>query len=152
MNLQACIDDLGTLLAFDTTSHLSNRPLIDWVANRLEGQGYRVMVQQAPDEDKANLFASIGPEDQGGLMLSAHSDVVPVAGQNWQSDPFVLREADGRLYGRGSADMKGFIACMLQAAPHFAASALKAPVHLALSYNEETNMGGMKQLAAALAQ
>lgn len=152
MNLQACIDDLGTLLAFDTTSHRSNRPLIDWVANRLEGQGYRVMVQQAPDEDKANLFASIGPEDQGGLMLSAHSDVVPVAGQNWQSDPFVLREADGRLYGRGSADMKGFIACMLQAAPHFAASALKAPVHLALSYNEETNMGGMKHLAAALAQ
>ncbi|NCV14447.1 MAG: acetylornithine deacetylase [Betaproteobacteria bacterium] len=150
MNLQKCIDDLATLVAFDTTSHRSNKPLIDWVAGRLEGLGYRVMVQQAPDEDKANLFASIGPEDQGGLMLSAHADVVPVAGQNWRTDPFKLHQDAGRLYGRGSADMKGFIACMLQAAPGFAAARLKAPVHLALSYNEETNMGGMKQLAAAL--
>jgi len=150
MNLQACIDDLKTLVGFDTTSHRSNRALIDWVANRLGSLGYRVMVQAAPDEDKANLFASIGPQNQGGLMLSAHSDVVPVDGQLWQSDPFALREDNGRLYGRGSADMKGFIACMMQAAPQFAASALKAPVHLALSYNEETNMGGMKQLAASL--
>jgi acetylornithine deacetylase len=150
MNLQNCIDDLASLVAFDTTSHLSNKPLIDWVADRLGTMGFRVMVQQAPGEDKANLFASVGPEEQGGLMLSAHSDVVPVAGQHWHTDPFRLHQADGRLYGRGSADMKGFIACMLQAAPGFAAARLKAPVHLALSYNEETNMGGMKQLAATL--
>ncbi len=150
MNLQDCIDDLATLVAFDTTSHRSNTSLIDWAANRLEALGFRVMVQKAPGEDKANLFASIGPQDQGGLMLSAHSDVVPVAGQQWQSDPFKLHQVDDRLYGRGSADMKGFIACMLQAAPSFASAQLKAPVHLALSYNEETNMGGMKQLAAAL--
>jgi len=150
MNLQATVEDLRCLVAFDTTSHLPNRPLIDWVAARLDALNFRVSVQEAPEAGKANLFATIGPDREGGLMLSGHSDVVPVLGQAWSSDPFVLREEAGRLYGRGTADMKGFIACLLQAAPVFAQAKLKAPIHLALSYNEETDMGGMKQLAHRL--
>ena len=93
----------------------------------------------------------IGPDDVPGLMLSGHSDVVPVTGQDWSSDPFVLTERDGRLHGRGSADMKGFIACCLETLPRLAAAGLRTPVHLALSYDEETDMGGMRQLAAHLA-
>src|SRR5690606_1617600 len=100
---------------------------------------------------KANLFATIGPDDRPGLMLSGHSDVVPVAGQAWSSDPFVLTERDGRVHGRGAADMKGFIACVLEAAPRLARSGLATPLHVALSYNEETNRHGMRQLAAHLA-
>lgn len=150
MDLQATLEDLKCLVAFDTTSQLPNRPLIDWVANRLEPLGFEVMVQEAPEPGKANLFATLGPQREGGLMLSGHSDVVPVTGQPWSSDPFALRAHEGRLYGRGSADMKGFIACLLQAAPGFARAKLKAPIHFALSYNEETDMGGMKQLAARL--
>jgi len=150
MDLEATIADLRRLVAFDTTSHLPNRPLIDWVANRLDALGFRVVIQEAAEPGKANLFASIGPEDAGGLMLSGHSDVVPVAGQLWSSDPFALREDAGRLYARGSADMKGFIACLLQAAPAYAQTRLRAPIHLALSYNEESDMRGMKQLAAQL--
>ncbi|MEK9720798.1 MAG: acetylornithine deacetylase, partial [Quisquiliibacterium sp.] len=94
--------------------------------------------------------AGRGPQDIPGIMLSGHSDVVPVAGQAWNSDPFTLTERNGSLYARGSADMKGFIACCLEMAPRFASAKLAMPVHIALSYNEETNMRGMRQLAAHL--
>jgi acetylornithine deacetylase len=147
----APIATLERLVAFDTVSANSNAALIDWAANRLEDAGARVMVQHAPEAGKANLFATIGPDDLPGLMLSGHSDVVPVAGQAWTSDPFSLTRRGDRLYGRGSADMKGFIACVLDSAPRFAAAKLRMPVHVALSYNEETNMHGMRQLAAHLA-
>lgn len=140
------------LVAFDTVSSNSNIELIDWVANRLADHGVRAVVQHADEPGKANLFATIGPTDRPGLMLSGHSDVVPVAGQDWSSDPFVLTERSGRLYGRGSADMKGFIACCVEMLPRFASAKLLTPVHIALSYNEETNMRGMRQLAAHLAQ
>lgn len=152
MSLQATIETMRRLVAFDTVSSNSNIELIDWVANRLADHGVRAVVQHADEPGKANLFATIGPMDRPGLMLSGHSDVVPVAGQDWSSDPFVLTERNGRLYGRGSADMKGFIACCVEMLPRFASAKLLTPVHIALSYNEETNMRGMRQLAAHLAQ
>jgi acetylornithine deacetylase len=142
---------LERLVAFDTVSSNSNAALIDWAAERLESVGAKVLVQHAPEPGKANLFATIGPEDVPGLILSGHSDVVPVAGQAWSTDPFVLTRRDDALHARGSADMKGFIACVLDAAPRFAQARLKVPLHVALSYNEETNMHGMRQLAAHLA-
>lgn len=149
---RAPIATLERLVAFDTVSSRSNAELIDWAANRLESAGAQVMVQRSPDGAKANLFATIGPADRGGLMLSGHSDVVPVTGQSWSSDPFKLVQRDGNLYARGSADMKGFIACVLDAAPRFAARPLKTPLHVALSYDEETTMSGMRHLVSHLAQ
>ncbi|HWS74340.1 MAG TPA: acetylornithine deacetylase [Quisquiliibacterium sp.] len=151
MSLPQTLDTLRRLVAFDTVSSNSNVELIDWVANRLDDHGIRAFVQHGAEPGKANLFATIGPQDIPGVMLSGHSDVVPVAGQDWSFDPFRLTEREGRLYGRGSADMKGFIACCLESLPRFAGAKLRTPVHLALSYNEETDMGGMRQLAAHLA-
>jgi acetylornithine deacetylase len=153
-------DCLATLVGFNTVSSQSNRQLIDWAANRLEALGASVLVQHGenapnagPSEaGKANLFATIGPADQPGLILSGHSDVVPVAGQDWHSDPFQLIEKNNAWVARGSADMKGFIACAIESAEMFSKSALKQPIHIALSYNEESNMRGMRQLAAHLAQ
>lgn len=150
MDTKKTIQTLERLVAFDTVSSNSNIELIDWSANRLEAAGAKVFVQHADEPGKANLFATIGPQDVPGIMLSGHSDVVPVAGQAWSSDPFTLTERNGSLYARGSADMKGFIACCLDMAPRFAAAKLAMPVHIALSYNEETNMRGMRQLAAHL--
>ena len=152
MTLDATIDTLRSLVGFNTVSDRSNQALIDWVANRLSDCGARVVVQAGDETGKANLFATIGPADRPGVMLSGHSDVVPVAGEHWQSDPFVLTEREGNLYGRGSADMKGFIACFTALAPRFAATPLQVPIHLALSYNEETDMRGMRQLVRHLEQ
>jgi acetylornithine deacetylase len=151
---------LSTLVGFNTVSSQSNRQLIDWVANRLEALGANVLVQHgenAPDAGpseagKANLFATIGPPHVAGLMLSGHSDVVPVEGQDWHSDPFALTQKGQTWVARGSADMKGFIACAIESARMFAQGALKQPIHIALSYNEESNMRGMRQLAAHLSQ
>ena len=149
--LAETVDILGRLVGFDTTSSGSNRELIDWVANRLADQGIDPFVQHGDEPGKANLFATIGRPDRPGVMLSGHSDVVPVAGEVWQSDPFLLSEREGRLYGRGSADMKAYIACCLAMVPTFQRVRLDTPVHLALSYNEESNMHGMGKLAAHLA-
>ncbi len=151
MDIRRTIATLERLVAFETVSSRSNIELIDWAANRLNDLGVPAFVQHGDEPGKANLFATIGPEDRPGIMLSGHSDVVPVAGQNWTSDPFRLTQRGGRLHARGSADMKGFIACCLEMAPRFAAARLATPVHIALSYNEETNMQGMRRLAAHLA-
>ncbi|HEY5632786.1 MAG TPA: acetylornithine deacetylase [Burkholderiaceae bacterium] len=151
MRVNETIGILERLVAFDTVSSRSNAALIDWAANLLEGHGAKVFVQHADEPGKANLFATIGPDDRPGLMLSGHSDVVPVEGQDWSSDPFALTARNDLLYARGSADMKGFIACCLAKVPDLAAARLATPVHIALSYNEETNMGGMRQLSAHLA-
>jgi acetylornithine deacetylase len=141
------IETLTTLVGFDTVSYNSNKALIDWAANKIEAAGGEVFVQEGDEAGKANLYATIGPRDVPGLMLSGHSDVVPVTGQNWTSDPFALTDRNGRLLGRGSADMKGFIACIIESIPLFTAQSLKTPIHIALSYNEESNMHGMKLLA-----
>ena len=139
----APLDMLARLVAFDTISHKSNLDLIAFVETYLAGWG--VASTRFPNEtgDKAALFATIGPQDRGGIVLSGHTDVVPVEGQNWSRDPFTLHVADGRAYGRGAVDMKAFIALALALVPDFLAADLKTPIHLFLSYDEEVTCLGV---------
>ena len=141
---------LAELIAFPTVSSDSNLDLIAWCAGRLEALGARCEVSRDATGAKANLFATIGPEVDGGVVLSGHTDVVPVEGQDWSSDPFEAVERDGLIYGRGSCDMKGFIACALALAPRIAAADLKRPVHFALSYDEEVGCLGAPVMLKAL--
>ena len=136
---------LSALVGFDTTSAKSNLALIDFIQSYLEGHGIGCDLVMNDAGDKASLFATIG-EGEHGIGLSGHSDVVPVAGQNWESDPFELTEKDGRLYGRGSADMKGYLACMLALVPECAGRDLKRPLHLIFSYDEEVGCTGVRPL------
>ncbi|WP_336853059.1 acetylornithine deacetylase [Pseudescherichia vulneris] len=142
---------LEQLVAFDTTSRESNLALIDFVWRYLTDLGVHCELIHNAERSKANLYARLGPAGSGGVMLSGHSDVVPVDGQNWSVPPFALTERDGKLYGRGTADMKGFIACMLAAVPHFLAEPLAQPLHLAISYDEEVGCLGVRALLDALA-
>ena len=147
----APIDLLRRLVAFDTTSAKSNLELIAFVEAFLDGHGIEAHVIPGEDGAKANLFASIGPDVPGGVVLSGHTDVVPVTGQRWTSDPFTLTERGGRLHGRGCADMKGFIAVALAMVPEFKGRALAVPIHLALSYDEEVGCLGAPRLLERLA-
>src|SRR5579884_3249651 len=135
---------LERLVGFDTTSAKSNLDLIRWIADYLAGHGVASALTHDPAGTKANLFATIGPSDRGGVILSGHTDVVPIAGQAWSSDPFDLSERDGRLYGRGAADMKGFIALALALVPRAVA------LHLAFTYDEEVGCFGAPVLIDAL--
>lgn len=146
------VDILATLVAFDTTSRLSNLALIEWVEAYLADLGIGSRRVPNPDGTKSNLLASIGPAAPGGVVLSGHTDVVPVDGQPWTSDPFVLTARDGRLYGRGTCDMKGFLALALAAAPDLAAAELDRPVHLAFSYDEEIGCLGAPDMIAVIAR
>ena len=141
---------LGRLVAFDTTSHLSNLELIEFVAGYLAGHGVVATLVHSDDRTKANLIATVGPAKPGGVVLSGHTDVVPVTGQAWDSDPFTVVRRDARLYGRGTADMKGFIACALAAVPGFLARPLTVPIHLAFSYDEEVGCLGARPLLERL--
>lgn len=143
---------LEHLVAFDTTSRESNLALIDFCWRYLSGLGVTCELMHNAERSKANLYARLGPACSGGVMLSGHSDVVPVDGQTWTVPPFALTERDGKLYGRGTADMKGFLACMLAAVPHFLAQPLRQPLHLAISYDEEVGCLGVRSLVKALAQ
>lgn len=143
---------LEKLVAFDTTSRESNLALIDFVWRYLSDLGVSCELIHNAERSKANLYARLGPAGNGGVMLSGHSDVVPVDGQSWSVPPFALTERDGKLYGRGTADMKGYIACMLAAVPHFLAQPLTQPLHLAISYDEEVGCLGVRTLLDALAQ
>jgi acetylornithine deacetylase len=138
----ATIDILRTLVAFPTVSRDSNLDLIHWVRDYLAGHGIESVLSQGSDPGKANLFATIG-KGEGGIVLSGHSDVVPVEGQNWSSAPFVLEERDGKLFGRGTCDMKGFIAACLAKVPALVAAPLAEPVHLAISFDEEIGCKGV---------
>jgi len=142
------IEMIERLVGFDTTSSKSNLALIGFVADYLDGHG--VAWRRTTDDagGKANLFATLGPNRPGGVVLSGHSDVVPVTGQAWDSDPFVLRQAGGRLYGRGTADMKSFLAVALALVPDMQAAGLRLPLHLALSYDEEVGCFGAGRLIA----
>ncbi|QDA36797.1 acetylornithine deacetylase (plasmid) [Paracoccus liaowanqingii] len=134
---------LADLVAFDTTSHKSNLALIDYVRDHLAACGVDSRLVMDATGQKANLWATIGPADQPGVILSGHTDTVPVEGQDWASDPYTLTARDGRLYGRGSCDMKGFLACALAAVPDMVARDLARPVHLAFSYDEEVGCVGV---------
>jgi acetylornithine deacetylase len=143
---------LERLVAFDTTSRGSNLPLIEYVEGELAALG--VTGRRVPNAagDKTNLFASLGPAVEGGVVLSGHTDVVPVDGQPWTSDPFVLTRRGERLYGRGTCDMKGFLALALAAAPELAKAPLARPVHLAFSYDEEIGCLGAPAMIEAIAR
>jgi acetylornithine deacetylase len=141
---------LARLVAFDTESVKSNIPLIRFVEDYLAQHGIASQRVPTPDGAKASLFATIGPSDMPGLALSGHTDVVPVAGQIWDSDPFTLTERDGKLYGRGSCDMKGYLACALAMVPQFVRRRLKMPIHLAFSYDEEVGCTGVRPMIAEL--
>lgn len=146
------LDILATLVAFDTTSRLSNLALVEWVEAYLDDHG--VPHRRVPNADgtKSNLLATIGPDAPGGVVLSGHTDVVPVDGQPWTTDPFVLTDkGDGRIYGRGTCDMKGFLALALAATPDLVAANPKKPVHLAFSYDEEIGCLGAPDLIRVIA-
>jgi len=142
---------LRTLVAFPTVSRNSNLDLIDWVRAYLAEHGIDSHLSRGADDGKANLFATIG-EGQGGIVLSGHTDVVPVDGQNWSSDPFDLVERDGLLFGRGTSDMKGFIAAVLAKVPVLAAEQRAEPIHLAFSFDEEIGCLGVRHLLTDLAE
>ncbi|MEO0423256.1 MAG: acetylornithine deacetylase [Pseudomonadota bacterium] len=140
------IDMLARLVAFPTVSRDSNLPLIDWVEDYLGAFDARCRRTWNEAGDKANLYAAIGPDAPGGVVLSGHTDVVPVDGQDWHTDPFTLTEQDGLLYGRGSSDMKGFSAVFLSRLAHLDRSALQRPLYLALSYDEEVGCLGIDRM------
>ena len=143
---------LARLVGFATVSRDSNLELIGFIRDYLAGLGVDSELFLNDEGTKANLFATIGPTDRGGVVLSGHTDVVPVDGQAWTVEPFELTERDGRLYGRGTADMKGYIASVLAAVPAFLAQPLKLPVHLAFSYDEEVGCLGVRSMLEALQQ
>jgi acetylornithine deacetylase len=141
---------IDRLIAFNTVSRDSNLGLIEWVRDYLQGQGATTRLTHDASGKKANLFATLGDSPKPGLILSGHTDVVPVDGQDWATDPFTAIERDGKLYARGSADMKGFIGIILAQAPRFVAALngnrLEAPLHYALSYDEEVGCLGVRSL------
>lgn len=144
------IQILERLIGFATVSRDSNLDLIGFVVELLERHGIKSQLIHSEDGHKANLFATVGPPDLPGVMLSGHSDVVPVDGQDWTLPPFAMTERDGKLYGRGAADMKGFIAAALSACIKASKMDLRTPLHLALSYDEELGCIGVRSLVDML--
>src|ERR1700677_2319002 len=141
---------LDRLIAFPTVSRDPNRDLIEFVRQFLAERGIGADLYLAEDGRKANLFATVGPADKPGIMLSGHTDVVPVDGQNWSKDPFRMTLADGKAYGRGATDMKGFLASALVLVDPAAQESLATPIHLAFSHDEEIGCGGVRSMIDAL--
>lgn len=140
------IDILTTLVGFDTTSYKSNLSLIEFIQSYLSKYDIESTLIHDISGKKANLYATIGRTDIGGIMLSGHTDVVPVLGQDWSTDPFLLNQLNGKLYGRGSSDMKGFIAAVLSRIPQMTSVTLTKPIHLAFSYDEEIGCVGVQRM------
>lgn len=137
---------LSDLVAFDTTSRNSNLELVQYIAEYLSSFGLKSKLIRSENGNKANLYATIGPQTDNGIVLSGHTDVVPVDGQNWSTPPFELTKKGDLLYGRGTADMKGFIACTLAMTPKILKQSLARPIHLAFSYDEEVGCLGVGKL------
>lgn len=144
------IEILERLVGFPSVVGTANGDIAGWIADYLESHGAKVSLLAGPEGDRANLFATFGPADRAGYVLSGHMDVVPASEPEWSSDPFILRAENDRLYGRGTTDMKGFLATVLAAAPAFSRMALKRPVHIAFSYDEEAGCRGVPHLLARL--
>ncbi|MBV9044095.1 MAG: acetylornithine deacetylase [Alphaproteobacteria bacterium] len=140
------LDLVRLLIGFDTTSRGTNLPLIDFAQELLEAAGARCRRTLDPDRIKANLFATFGPDAPGGIVLSGHTDVVPVDGQEWSSDPFNAEIRGNKMFGRGTCDMKGFVGVALSLLPEIAGAKLKRPIHFALSYDEEVGCAGVRGL------
>ena len=145
------LEMIERFIGFDTTSRDSNLPLIHYVRDFLAEFGIESTLTYDDSGQKANLFATIGPADRPGIVLSGHTDVVPVDGQPWTTDPFHLTQRDGKIFGRGVCDMKAFLAIATAAAPDLVARDLTMPVHLAMSYDEEIGCLGVHGLLADLA-
>ncbi|WP_373086520.1 acetylornithine deacetylase [Sneathiella sp.] len=143
---------IDKLISFDTVSRNSNLALIDFVADYLAGHGIAASRVFNVDKTKANLYATVGPDIEGGVVLSGHTDVVPVDGQPWVTDPFTVVEKDGKLYGRGTSDMKSFSAIALSQVPNMIEKGLKFPIHFALSYDEEIGCVGAPSMIEQLAE
>jgi len=144
------VEMLRRLIAFPTVSRDSNLALIEFVRDFLKPFDPEIRLTHDDEKRKANLFATLGPRGEAGIVLSGHTDVVPVEGQAWDTDPFGMVERDGRLYGRGTCDMKGFIACVLAVVPRFMERGLATPLHLAFSYDEEVGCIGVGRLISDL--
>ena len=144
------LDIIKKLVSFDTTSRDSNLALIDYVREYLAGFGVESQLVHNEDGRKANLYATLGPRDKAGILLSGHTDVVPVDGQDWTTDPFKPVIKDGKLYGRGTCDMKSFVGVALAFVPEFLNRGLKTPIHLAFSYDEEVGCKGVRRLIEAM--
>jgi len=144
-------DILAKLISFDTVSRHSNLALIDFVQSYLSDLGIESRLVPNQEQTKTNLYATIGPNVAGGIILSGHTDVVPVDGQDWHTDPFTLVEKDNKYFGRGSCDMKGFLAICLAAVPAMLEANLKRPIHLCFSYDEEIGCVGAVDLVAEIA-
>ena len=149
-DLDRTIETLRDLIAFPTVSTDSNLDMIDYLADHLDAAGARDEVRRDESGGKANLWASLGPDVDGGIVLSGHTDVVPVTDQDWTSDPFEMAERDGQLFGRGTCDMKGFIAACLTVAPVLAKRVKDRPVHFAFTHDEETGCIGAQHMVNAL--
>ena len=146
------LDLLDVLIAYDTVALTPNLDLISDVQDRLEALGASVVLTHDDSGTKANLFATIGPNINGGVVLSGHSDVVPVDPADWTTPPFTADRRHGRVYGRGTADMKGFVACVLAMAPIYAELDLTVPIHVALTFDEEDGFHGAPILLADLVE
>ena len=144
------LEMIERFISYDTVSSNSNLPLIDFVVDFLKPYAADISITYANDGRKANLFATVGPADRPGFILSGHTDVVPVADQEWNADPFSLVRREDRLHGRGTADMKGFLAIALAAVPRLVAGSLAAPIHIAMTYDEEVGCLGVGRLLADL--
>lgn len=144
------LDMIRTLISYDTTSRDSNLALIDFVRDYLSKLGVESELIYDDERRKANLYATLGPKDRPGICLSGHTDVVPVDGQEWSSDPFKVIEKNGKLYGRGTCDMKSWLAVALAYAPEFLDRGLETPIHLAFSYDEEVGCIGVRRLITQL--
>ncbi|HEY0211977.1 MAG TPA: acetylornithine deacetylase [Paenirhodobacter sp.] len=143
-------DILAKLVSFAQVAGQPNRAIVDWISDYLQRAGARVTRIPGPEGDRENLFASFGPRDVAGIVLSGHMDVVPAAAAEWQTDPFTLTERNGSLFARGSSDMQGFLACVLANAADFTTLSPNRPVHIAFSYDEELGCRGVPHLLAAL--
>ena len=145
------IEILENLVSFESVSERPTHGIIGYIKDYLAGHGIEATLSFDEAGEKANIFATIGPKIDGGIVLSGHTDVVPVEGQNWETDPFKLTRKGNRLHGRGSVDMKGFLACVLGSVPLFKACDLAKPIHIAFSYDEEVGGFGMPVLLEAMA-
>ena len=144
------LDMIRKLVSFDTTSRNSNLQIIDFIRDYLASHGIEARLVHDESGKKANLYATLGPADKPGIALSGHTDVVPIDGQEWSSDPWKVIEREGKLYGRGTCDMKGFVAVVLAMVPEFLARPLKTPIHLLFSYDEEVGCVGVRRLIEQL--
>lgn len=152
VNTKVIKDTIRKLVSFDTTSSGSNIELIEYAEEILAPISIECERIGGPEKHRTNLFATIGPNVPGGVVLSGHTDVVPVGGQNWHTDPFNMVEIDGRLYGRGTTDMKSFLGVALALAPEIAESNISRPIHFALSYDEEIGCLGLPHMLAVIAE